>query len=117
MGWDSCSNWKKKADVVAERLADLGRSGDFEVLASKSTKSGLWVVVRNKDTGLKGIFFDLIEKRAGEWSVKSMDEAAGPYYYDCPAEFIAMVPPRADQAFMFNPRWRARWAEVNGPRT
>lgn len=108
MGWDGCDDWKKKSDVVKSRLNDYAVDSTFEVLASKSTKSGLWIVVRNRQTGLKGIFFDLIQKERGHWYVKSMDESMGPYYYDCPAKFLDLVPPRASEAFMFNLDWRSR---------
>ena len=107
MGWDSANHWTKKSIVVAEQLAQYTRTDStFEVLASKSTKSGLWMVVRNKDTGLKGIFFDLIECHLGRFSVKSMDEGMFPYYFDCPKKFLDMVPPTASEAFTYNLKWR-----------
>jgi hypothetical protein len=113
MGWDSNSNWKTKADVVADQMAMYRRSETFEVVAHKSTTNGLWLVVRNRDTGLKGIIFDLIKKEQGTWGVKGMDESMGPYYYDCPAAFIDMVPPRASEAFMFNLAWRSQYRAAN----
>jgi len=111
MGWDFCSNWKKKADVVAERVGDYSNDSNYELLAHKTTKSGLWTVVRNRQTGLKGICFDLIECQLGDWGVKSMDEGMGPYSYDCPRAFLEMVP--AAESFNFNPEYRARWTEAN----
>ena len=114
MGWDIADHWTKKADVVAEQLAMYNRSETFEVVAHKSTTKGLWVVVRNRNTGLKGIFFDLIERRGKKFALKSMDESMGPYYYDCPAKFLDMVPPVASESFMFNLTWRAQWRAANG---
>ena len=104
MGWDGCDAWKKKSDVVAESL----RPGRFEglvVIAHKSTRSGLWMVMENPSTGLRAIFFDLIEKQNGRYYVKDMAESECPYYYDVPKDFLDMVP--EEKAFMFNSRWRA----------
>lgn len=113
MGWDSSDNWNKKADVVASLMADYSKSDTFDVVASKSTTKGLWLVVKNRHTGLKGIFFELIERQGRRFFVKSMDEAMGPYYYDCPAMFLDMVPPRASESFMFNMAWRAQYRQAN----
>ncbi len=112
MGWDGSDAWKKKSDVVAEQLRP-GRWDDLVVIAHKSTRSGLWMVMENPSTGLRGVFFDLIEKQGGRYYVKSMAESEGPYYYDCPQEFLDMVPPRADKAFMFNVQWRAQYYQAN----
>lgn len=111
MGWDSNSNWKTKADVVASQLAMYRSSTTYQVLDFKSTKSGLWIVVGNIETGKTSIVFDLIEKQYGSYSVKGVDESMGPYYYDCPAKFLDMVSP--DIAYGFNTQWRSRWKLYN----
>lgn len=110
MGFDSSDAWKKKSDVVADSLRP-GRFDGLRVIAHKSTKSGLWMVMENPETGLRAIFFDLIEKEGGKFYVKGMAESECPYYFDCPQALVDMVPPRADKAFMFNAKWRAMRAE------
>jgi hypothetical protein len=107
MGWDVNYRWTKKADVVADLLGQYSTNPSLEVLAFKSTSSGLWTVIRNQNTGSRAIYFDLIERRGKQFAVKGMDEAMGPYYYDCPAKFFTMVP-------VGNPAYRARWAEAHG---
>jgi hypothetical protein len=113
MGWHSDYNWKSKKDVVASSLQP-GRFNGLNVIAHKSTRSGLWMVVENPDTGLRGIAFDLIERRDGTYWVKEMAESDGPYYYDCPEKFLTMVPPIASKAFMYNNQWRSRYWEIKG---
>ena len=105
MGWDGSDAWKTKKDVVAEQLRP-GRFDGLVVIASQTTRSGLWMVMENPSTGLRAIFFDLIECQLGRWFVKSMTESAHPYYFDCPQKLVDMVPARADKAFMFNHQWR-----------
>ena len=111
MGFDSDSSWKKKSDVVADQLRP-GRFDGLVVIAHKSTRSGLWMVMENPDTGLRAIFFDLIECQLGRWYVKGMAESECPYYFDCPQNLVDMVPPTADKAFMFSTQWRAMRAEA-----
>lgn len=106
MGWDGDDSWKKKSDVVAEQLRP-GRFDGLVVIAHKSTRSGLWMVMENPSTGLRGIFFDLIEKQNGRYYVKGMAESECPYYFDCPQNLVDMVPPTADKAFMYSLKWRS----------
>jgi hypothetical protein len=96
MGWDSNRNWKTKQDVVSKITADLKRN--YTVLGIKTTKSGVWAVVQRENT-TPFIILDLIEKENGAWYVKGMSECEGPFYYDCPREFLAMAPPA-------NENWR-----------
>ncbi len=107
MGWDISYSWTKKADVVADLLGQYSRAQDFEVVAFKSTTHGLWTVVQNRTTGKRSIFFDLVERRGKQFAVKGMDEAMGPYFYDCPKRFFDLVPEG-------NPTYRARWAVAHG---
>ena len=111
MGWDGNDSWKKKSDVVADSLRP-GRFSGLNVIASKSTRSGLWMVMENPETGLRAIFFDLIECQLGRWYVKGMAESECPYYFDCPQNLVDMVPPTADKAFMFSLQWRSMRAEA-----
>lgn len=107
MGWDVDPTWKAKSDVVRDQLA--GISYPYEVIDSKSTTHGLWMLVKRSDTGKLGLYFDLIERHgATEWAVKSMDEAMGPCYYDCPARFIKAT--NKDNCFTFNASWREQYA-------
>jgi hypothetical protein len=109
MGWDVDPTWHSKADVVTEQLAGLG-SG-YEILEYKSTSSGLWMLVKMRSSGKKGLFFDLIERHGSQFAVKSMDEGMGPSYYDCPVRFLDATP--KDESFTFNAEWRKRYLETN----
>ena len=112
MGWDSDSRWKSKKDVVADLLRP-NRFDSLIVIKSKVTGAGLWFVVENPETNLRAIYFDVIEKQDGDWYTKGMAESEHPYYFDCPKEFLDLVPPLASKAFMFNAEWRAAWLRVN----
>lgn len=108
MGWDIGHNWYKKSDVIQELIFQYSRSENYQLIAHKSTTNGLWLVMQNKENGKKLIAFDLIKKFGKNLAVKSMDESMGPYYYDCPAKFLDMVP--ESEALGFNADWRNRWA-------
>lgn len=111
MGYDSSDSWKTKKDVVRDCLRH-GRFDGLNIIVSRSTRSGLWMVVENAETGLRGIYFDLIEKQGGRYYVKSMCESECPYYFDCPQDLVNMVPPTPAKSFMFSVKWRAMRVEA-----
>lgn len=99
MGWDSCDAWRKKSDVVAAVKRSVGG-----VFAAKSCREGgahvLWLVAGSGESS--EILCVLLEKwNDGRWAYKVMGECEGPYYWSCPAEFLALVKPR-------NEKWRAQ---------
>jgi hypothetical protein len=110
MGWDFCSEWTTVAKARAAYTA--GITG--KVLASKVTNRGrtLWSVVE-RPTGEKFIDVAIFEYEKEEtsrgkrtvWGVKSMYEEMGPYYYDCPVNFLDMAPETC-------PTWRAKVRET-----
>lgn len=104
MGYDSADHWTTKAAVVADLLRDA--RAEYEVLAGQTTKSGLWLAVRNK-AGQAFIIFNLIERERGRYYAKSMSESMHPFYYDCPIYLLTLVPEgRSD--------WRAKVREHHG---
>lgn len=103
MGWTSCTSWNKKADVINELRRDL--DSKYIRLDDKSTTSGYWAAIENKETRQRYIFFALIEKKGRDFYMKDMDESAGPMYYDCPLHFFDMVPCPTER------EWAAEWRE------
>jgi len=104
MGWDSCSSWRTKADVIAEELRP-GRYGEGSVaIAHKSTAQALYVVYELADKR-RVLEVTLIEKHGGEYSRKGMSEESGPYVHDCPLRLLELVP-EPDSEYAKN--WRAR---------
>lgn len=86
MGWDSCSTWTKKEDVINDLLRQFSRS-EWKVHAKKSVKEGAWFVVENT-SGAKFIYLALINKHGSEYAVKTMTEHSGPYHFSCPVAFL-----------------------------
>lgn len=54
---------------------------------------GIWLLCERKtdDKIYKTITCVLIEKKDFEWGYKTMDVSCGPYYVDCPAEWLNEV--------------------------
>jgi hypothetical protein len=75
----------------AEIRRDLKLFADrtLKVVAQAATCYGrhLWTLYE-MGSGRRFVHFDLIEKRGGDWGVKSMDESTGPLYYDCPLALL-----------------------------
>ena len=100
MGWDSDPRWKSRSDVVTDQI-DPGRWGEgTRSLAHKIVCDGVWIEWELAE-GDRFIEFILIEwDFADGYSVKAMDEGTGPYYYDCPLNFLDLAPEA-------NSKWRA----------
>ncbi|MFV0678183.1 hypothetical protein [Variovorax sp. tm] len=78
-----------KAQAIHDELA--GVSASSTVLAHRSIGNRLWFLAQTRSgeaAGHKWIGLTLIDSRRGEVAVKCMDESVGPYYYDCPLEFL-----------------------------
>ena len=79
-----------KAQAIADELADIAQRS--EVLAHRVLGSRLWVLAQVKQgvqAGQRWIGLSLIHTRGPEVTVKRMDESCGPYFYDCPLQFLA----------------------------
>jgi hypothetical protein len=120
MGWDSCSSWTKKSDVVNDILRNFSRS-EWKVHAKKTVREGAWFVVENT-SGAKFIYFALISKSRGEFALKTMTEHMGPSYYSCPVSFLDIADaPAASEVHAIE--WRRKLvdgrkiAEANAKRT
>lgn len=87
MGW--CFGEKSKSELVAE-LREQGK--DRTCVASRLVGNHLWSVWENHNTKEKFISLDLLVKQDGEWSWKDLSEPENPFYYDCPAKFLELVP-------------------------
>lgn len=106
MGWSSCTSWSNKKQVVNELKNDLAKN--YNIIADKSTKTGLWAVIEHKQEAKRYIFLALIQTRGGkykEYYVKEMTESSGPCYYDCPLEFLELVPCPTER------EWAAEWRQ------
>lgn len=97
MGWDSASDWRSKADVVADSIREYAMT-EHSVVGNH-----LWGVVDTTSAG-KIVVLILIDGRGGNWSRKAISEDMGPYYYDCPDKVL-----RAATGAL-NPEWRAKVA-------
>lgn len=81
MGWTFFSK-ATKAQVIRECKEDTCRS--------KMIGDRLWTV---KSCGGKLIIVVyLLEKNGNRWGYKDISETEGPCYYDCPVEYLSLVP-------------------------
>jgi hypothetical protein len=122
MGWDFTRGASKK-DIVNRLIAPVKRHRagewsnarqqwvelDYDVetktLAHKVVSNTLWSVVETKrhrqPVEVERIIACFLLERGGiGWGYKDMCEAMHPYYYDCPLEFLDMVPVACEE-------WRA----------
>jgi len=124
MGWSGSYEWTKKSDAVRDTLKDFNPpSGECRVIASKSVRRGLWMVVERAEAVEIGgkpvksmIILALMAKHGGHWMVKLIDECMGPVECDCPMNFLAMVPdPGYAYSTSFRERVRAYHGEAEAP--
>ena len=102
MGWDSCSNWTTKNDVVQSVLKD----GD--VVEHTLRGNTLWAIHKNM-SGHIFIACHIMEKHGGCYSVKSMSVDMHPYFYDCPLKYLDVVACDGNASGM---AWRAKVREI-----
>ena len=114
MGWDSCSSWTKKSDVVNEVLGNFARS-EWKVHAKQTVREGAWFVVENT-SGAKFIYFALILKSRGEFALKTMTEHMGPSYYSCPVSFLDIADAPAPSE-VHAIEWRRKLVEHSSMKT
>jgi hypothetical protein len=120
MGWDSSPNWKSKSDVMTAVKRDMlfynvglsdGSVLDQEIINSKQGRDGLWLLLQRTFRGELGtrketrIVFALIEKQGKDWMYKAISEREGPYYYDCPKDWLDRVEDIEDEYFG---NWKAK---------
>lgn len=93
MGWDSCETWKSAAEAL--KSVDAGRS-EWKLLARTKVARGarVWSVYASKDE--RFIVCDLFERDghgSGRtwWMTKSVAAAEGPFYFDCPLDYLGMA--------------------------
>jgi hypothetical protein len=110
MGWDSCYDWTKKQHVINSLVRSFVKS-EWKIHAQKSTADGAWFVVENT-SGCKFIYFALIKKHSGVFSVKTMTEHMGPSYYSCPVSFLDIADSPAPSE-VHAIEWRKKLVEVN----
>ena len=111
MGWDYCTGkgpdwWAAKCTETQESMG----GGTTRTLASARTPGVLWAVKEHtsKD-GFKAERFIACYLLDGD-GCKAMSASMHPYYYDCPLEFLEMVPEEC-------PKWRGlvrQYHERNG---
>jgi len=90
MGWLFPYHTSTKASLVTYVTNDITAAG-HTINATKSVRSGLWMLVTPKNLDKPIIVFYLMEK-AGTWGYKDMDESAHPYCYDCPIDWLDKAP-------------------------
>lgn len=126
MGWDYVKGWTK-ADLVANLIKPENFSAgsnahsswimqiNRKTLAhcclpqrgcSSDPSHVLWQVIRDRVTNPAGevteekyILCTLLQPGYGGYGYKSIMEKEGPYYWDCPVEYLDMVP-------VANQEWR-----------
>lgn len=101
MGWYDISG--SLEDLIADRTRDYCVSaGLVEIIDHHLSEdhTELWTLRRH--AGDTWIHVDLLERRSGRWWYKPMCEQVGPYYYQCPIEWL-------DKTTCYeSPEWRKR---------
>lgn len=110
MGWTSCDSWTTKKAIREDILAD-----HKTIVAHKASKSGLWAVLPDGSDGQLVLVLFLIQRRGKVYGYKDMSENMHPFFYDCPAELVAMAPAPGRPSWDANgPTWREVWAGKQG---
>ena len=108
MGWDGYDKNTSKAEIISHATAkwtsfkDGGQIVSDISIDSAKVKDGIWQVRERKagDKSIRYITITLIQKEGGKYYTKTITEAEGPYYYDCPVRFFKKVKEGA------NKEWR-----------
>lgn len=107
MGWDFSPDWTSRQDVIIELLRGWEYEGTtIKTLAYKKVPNGLWVVreASGKENRRYIDFYLIRYNRQHGYGYKGMTEEMGPYYWDCPLEFLDLVPSGSPGT---NERWRS----------
>lgn len=95
MGWlyQDDASFDRRALLAHLRSPHRLGSG-VELIRSSAVGNHHWYVYRVHDTGRIGIGLDLMKPGGRDcgWGYKSLDESAGPYYYDCPLGYLEVAP-------------------------
>lgn len=91
MGWTSAPTWKTKRDVINAILREC-YGATSQVIETKSTASGLWVLARPKGGPVQIDLWVIETHSAGNSAYKGMTESMHPYFYDCPLAFLDEAP-------------------------
>lgn len=89
--------WSDQAELVKE-LEDPGLWGG-RVLETHLAGHEHWMLI--EEHGRPIILVNLLDQMYGRWGYKTLDEQMGPYYYQCPVEWLERAP-------VANEAWRAR---------
>jgi len=84
MGWNCCSDWKSKQDVIDEYEDRLRKSG-YNVRIE-----GSWFYVE-KDGKPADLIYLLANKSYGEWGYKAISVSCGPSAYNAPLWMVQKV--------------------------
>lgn len=105
MGWSFNSNPDQtKSSFVAELIDSRRLAPGWEMLEHRVVGNHLWILLRDP-SGAKRISLELMQKeRGGGWGHKGVDEAAGPYHYDCPLSLLDRCTDPVNE-------WSAGWRE------
>ncbi|GEM_PF-389557 len=107
MGWLFGHETKQEViDEVTRSWEPLDRPYFRKVVDKSLVGSHLWVVWGrfDKATGIEDeaerfLILYLLRKSGGRWGYKDIDEAAGPFYYNCPKRLLDLAP-------VTNQEWR-----------
>lgn len=114
MGYLSNSQWRTRADVIKMLQADDKTGAFYKVLKSRSVGSCLFSVVEYiNESGdiVRTVRIDLIKKIGADYGYKTMDESVGPYYYNCPLNFLDNLTAPIGYASEWREKVRAYHAE------
>ena len=99
MGWNCCSDWRSKQDVIDEYEDRLRKSG-YNVRIE-----GSWVYAE-KDGKPADLIYLLANKCYGEWGYKAISVSSGPLSYNAPLWMVQKIHPLFE-----NDRYYQGWFE------
>ena len=110
MGWDGCSAWRSKADVVADVTRSYIESD--RILDKSLVGNHLWLLVKGltpDGTEVRMVVLYLIQCHRGEWMHKGISEDMGPSYHTCPKRLIDGASAPINK---YSRDWRAKVAAI-----
>ena len=108
MGWHSEYGWRSAQDVRKTMIRDH-ETDNLRVLAHGGSGGEFYLALEVKKTGDRFILCCLIERRDGDWWVKTIDESMEPFYYACPDKVIRAAGATSNERAL---EWRAGVARV-----
>lgn len=122
MGWTYSYNWETLTDVLAAVTKGYeNETSKLECIAycTRAFNTKVWSVFQYTDTTGKTnrfIMLFLIHKPTKDypyWGYKEIDEAMGPYHFDCPLPYLDLAPEgaeRSEHAATWRKHVRDHWA-------